>query len=206
MVSAIAGAALLAGTAGTFALWQTSDALGADFIRTGNMTLSVDWDVDNDIEFWVPTDSVEGTVNIDVHLLGDNLKAELTLAEITDEEGDVITPAVALEVSGDDLVASFGFTNGLLDATLEDIVVTIKGAAELLNNDESANRFGASHQDWSGAHTWEHELPVTVEFVSTTIDVDGVDVPAPTGRGVYSAGGTHDILRGMGLTLTQIVD
>lgn len=104
IISAIAGAALLAGTAGTFALWQDTEAIGNQTIVTGNLELSLSGDSWNYINrlgygtsgygstqaitpatIWttadrlVPGTQIQQTLSADVTLVGTDLVAELRI-------------------------------------------------------------------------------------------------------------------------------
>jgi len=84
LVGLTLGAALMVGGS-TFALWQDRDTVTNERIQIGTMgvTAEVDWDMDM-IEFWSPSDSITGTINVEARLLGDNLRATLEIADTAD--------------------------------------------------------------------------------------------------------------------------
>jgi alternate signal-mediated exported protein len=98
VIAGIAGITLLAGGS-TFALWSDSDAAAGGTIVNGDLDVkalgALAWkDVSGDrtdsphtidLTTWkmVPGDTIEGTQEIDVALLGDNLSAELSLSKGT---------------------------------------------------------------------------------------------------------------------------
>ncbi|QCB93858.1 alternate-type signal peptide domain-containing protein [Cellulomonas shaoxiangyii] len=119
-VAGVAGVALLAGGT-TFALWSDSDDLDGGTITNGNLdvaALQTTWkDVsydradsphDIDLATWqmVPGDTIEGTQGFDVALDGDNLVANLTLA---DTGASTLPPGVTVQydvVQGDQVLAT----------------------------------------------------------------------------------------------------
>jgi alternate signal-mediated exported protein len=98
VIAGIAGIALLAGGS-TFALWSDSDAVAGGTIVNGDLDVkalgALSWqDVSGDrldkghsinLATWkmVPGDTIKGTQDIDVALLGDNLSAKLSLSKAT---------------------------------------------------------------------------------------------------------------------------
>ena len=179
LVSAIAGAALLAGTAGTFALWQDSAAFGADVIQSGVLSVEAEltWD-DPEIEFFVPTDIRRGQAEVTIDLRGDNLTAHLSIAGFE----------VTLEEDGSDLVASApdGF-----------FTIRLGGLAEITSSYDFAT--GATNQN-----TWNHIIPVIVEFASYS-DEEGNPI-VNWENGSYDSNetlvGSNDIV----LTLVQTIN
>jgi len=120
IVSAIAGAALLAGTGATFALWSTDAALtgGEDgaTISIGHFTLdasegefaNIEWA--NGWDNWHPLLSDTGVVTLDinnvVNLLGDNLYARLTFVPAEEFlENGIITEADVTETESGFIVS-----------------------------------------------------------------------------------------------------
>lgn len=119
-VAGVAGVALLAGGT-TFALWSDSADLDGGTITNGNLdvaALQTTWkDVsydradsphDIDLATWqmVPGDTIEGTQGFDVALDGDNLVADLTLA---DTGASTLAPGVTVEyqvVQGDQVLGT----------------------------------------------------------------------------------------------------
>ncbi|MBD7918324.1 alternate-type signal peptide domain-containing protein [Cellulomonas sp. Sa3CUA2] len=120
LIAGVAGIALLTGGS-TFALWSAQDSVAGGTITNGDLNVTaaaaLSWvdtsadrtDADHVINLstWrmVPGDTAEGTVAVDVTLIGDNLAAELALTstapvdlnglELSYEvykEGDTTTP------------------------------------------------------------------------------------------------------------------
>ena len=120
-----AGGALLLGAGGTFATWSAEQTLTGGTITTGELALSADalsWtDVSPDIDAtpieldafrMVPGDVLEGHTTVNTALIGDNLRASLTLGHagqlpdwLTAEiflDGDALSDAaVAVDQSRD---------------------------------------------------------------------------------------------------------
>jgi alternate signal-mediated exported protein len=98
LIAGIAGIALLGGGS-TFALWNASDNAAGGTIVNGDLNVKAlgnlswkDVSIDRtdkghaiDLASWkmVPGDTIEGTQDIDVALLGDNLSANLSLSGAT---------------------------------------------------------------------------------------------------------------------------
>lgn len=172
IVSAVAGAALLAGTATTFALWQDTAALGAESdaasIAIGHLLLDGQWapefvPADDNPDLWAPGLDGTWTMEIDsaefVQLAGDNLTAELTL---------VFDDGVASSiVDGGTTVFHFGGAHNYWELT-----AAVDGRDAVVDEDGvvSFGTFDANAETEFDAIT----ITVTLEFISGNEHRQGV--------------------------------
>jgi len=113
-IAGAAGVALLLGGAGTFALWNDSTNLGSGTIEAGNLSVALDssgiWSDQNgaiaDIGTYtiVPGDVLTYTQDVRVTALGDNLTAELELA---DTSVTATTSALPAAQAANDALAAY---------------------------------------------------------------------------------------------------
>lgn len=130
-VTAAVGAALLLGGAGTLAYWTDEVEGESQTISAGDLALAGfddgSWTYvadDSAVTKIVPGDVIETTVDVPVELVGDNIKADLSVAEkdgaTTDGFGDVLDIAIDVNESGD---STYSFTEEF-DATVP-VTVTV---------------------------------------------------------------------------------
>jgi alternate signal-mediated exported protein len=119
IVSAVAGAALLAGTAGTFALWSASDTIGIAAVQTGYLTIEAEDAVLTDIspdansttwsvtDLMVPGDVIQADVSgYDVDASGKNLEYIVTF------NGELIeqaAPFILVNANAEEGIITFTF-------------------------------------------------------------------------------------------------
>ncbi|MFI2105164.1 alternate-type signal peptide domain-containing protein [Isoptericola sp. NPDC019693] len=109
-VAAAAGIAVLLGGAGTFALWNTSGAIGGAASETGTLTAdfsgTTDWQdvtpgaanaiTDITTFHMVPGDVIEGTTTLTVTATGENLVVAATLDDTQATLPDDVTATITL--------------------------------------------------------------------------------------------------------------
>lgn len=101
LVAGAAGLVLIAGGAGSLALWNDAAQVNAGSVDAGVMTIAADagtWSPG--IALWVPGDSATYTTNVTVELAGDHLSTELTLdgSSIVGVGGDDLLNALSIQL------------------------------------------------------------------------------------------------------------